>query len=82
MPTYPIINKNTGEQKEVVLSIEEWEAFKSENVEWIRDWSDPSTAPGSCEAGEWRDKLVQKHPGWNEVLGKMSKVKNSKVKKI
>lgn len=82
MPVYPIINKLTGEQKEVSLSIDEWDNFKKENEEWIRDWSDPSTAPSSVESGEWKDKLVKKHPGWNEVLGKMSKLPGSKVKKI
>ncbi len=49
---------------------------------WIRDWSDPSTAPNSCELGEWKDRLIKKHPSWNEVLGKMSNLPNSKVKKI
>lgn len=82
MPTYPIINKETGEQKEVIMSISEWEKFREENTMWIRDWSDPLTAPNSCELGEWKDRLIKKHPSWNEVLGKMSKLPNSKVKKI
>lgn len=82
MPTYPVINKTTGEQKEVTMSIQEWDEWKSQNEDWIRDWSDPSTAPNSCETGEWKDKLAKKHPGWNEVLGKMSKLPGSKVKKI
>ena len=34
MPIYPIINKKTKEQKEISLSIEEWENFKKENKEW------------------------------------------------
>ncbi len=73
MPTYPIINKETGEQKEISLSIEEWEKFKEENSMWIRDWSDPSTAPNAAEVGEWKDKLNKSHPGWNEILGKAKK---------
>ena len=40
---------------------------------WIRDWSDPSTMPGTGEVGEWRDKLVNKNPGWGEVLNKAEK---------
>ena len=32
---------------------------------------DPSTMPGlGVEVGEWRDKLVNKNPGWGEVLKK------------
>tara|TARA_R110000868_G_scaffold6275_6_gene35768 strand:- start:818 stop:1066 length:249 start_codon:yes stop_codon:yes gene_type:complete len=82
LPVYPVVNKNTGEQKEVSLSISEWENFKKENDEWIRDWSDPSTVPNNCETGEWKDKLIKKHPGWNDVLEKASRAPKSRVKKI
>lgn len=82
MPVYPIINKNTGEQKEIALSIEGWEKFRIENEEWIRDWSDPSTAPNFGEVGEWKDKLVKSKPSWNEMLDRFSKVPGSNVKKI
>ena len=70
MPVYPIINIETKEQKEVTLSLEEWEQFKKDNPEWIRDWSDPSTAPNNGEVGEWHSKLNKSHPSWNEVLKK------------
>jgi hypothetical protein len=73
MPVYPIINKETGEQKELTLSLEQWDEFKISNPQWIRDWSDPSTAPNSAELGEWRDKLNKAHPSWNEVLKKSKK---------
>lgn len=81
MPTYPIINKDTGEQKEITLSLDDWEIFKKENPMWSRDWSDPSTAPNSAEVGEWKDKLNKSHPSWNEVLGKAKKAggMNTKV---
>lgn len=82
MPTYPIINKKTGEQKEVVMSIHDWDQWSKDNVDWIRDWSDPSTAPSPCEIGEWRDKLINRNPGWNEVLEKVSKAPKSQVKKL
>ena len=82
MATYPIVNKETGEQKEVVMSVDEWDQWKKDNSEWIRDWSDPSTAPNNCEVGEWKDKLINKHPGWNEILDKASKAPKSLVKKI
>ena len=81
MPVYPIINKKTGEQKEISFCISEWENFKKENEEWVRDWSDPSTCPGSGEIGEWKDKLNKKNPSWNEVLKKVCRVPGSRVKK-
>ena len=31
MATYPVINKTTGEQKEVVVSIDEWDQWKIDN---------------------------------------------------
>ena len=36
MATYPVINKTTGEQKEVVLSVDEWDQWKGENPDWQR----------------------------------------------
>ena len=68
MATYPIVNKVTGEQKEVVLSVHDWPQWCENNPDWKRDWSDPSTCPSPGEVGEWKDKLRTKHPGWNEVL--------------
>jgi len=82
MATYPVINKNTGEQKEVNMSVNDWSQWCADNPEWQRDWSDPSTCPASGELGEWRDKLVSRNPGWNDVLHKASKAPGSKVKKI
>ena len=46
MATYPVINKETGEQKEVAMSITEWTQWCTDNPDWQRDWSDPSTMPG------------------------------------
>jgi|TARA_A200000159_G_scaffold161992_1_gene184939 hypothetical protein len=82
MATYPVINKSTGEQKEVKLSVHEWDQWKTNNPEWDRDWSDPDTCPSSAEVGEWKDKLIKSKPGWNEVLERASQAPKSKVKKI
>ncbi len=82
MATYPVIHKESGEQKEVTMSITEWDQWKDDNPGWDRDWSDPSTMPGVGEVGEWQNKLVAKNPGWNEVLGRAAKMPGSKVKKI
>jgi hypothetical protein len=82
LATYPVVHTETGEQKEVSMSVTEWDQWKKDNPQWIRDWSDPLTCPASAEIGEWKDKLVKKHPGWNEVLEKASKAPRSLVKKI
>ena len=82
MATYPVINTKTGEQKEVVLSVHEWDQWKKDNSDWTRDWSDPSTCPSAGELGEVYDRLKKSHPGWNDVLHKASKVPGSKVNPI
>ena len=82
MPTYPVINTETGEQKEVKMSFTVWDQWLEDNPGWIRDWSDPRTCPMATEVGDWRNKLVSRNPGWNEVLDKASKAPGSKVKKI
>ncbi|AIX24121.1 transcriptional regulator [Synechococcus phage ACG-2014j] len=68
MATYPVINKETGEQKEVRLSVHEWSQWKDDNPEWDRDWSDPSTCPASGEVGDWRDKMSRTHPGFHDIM--------------
>ena len=82
MATYPVVHKETGEQKEVKMSITEWSQWCDDNPDWKRDWSAPATCPMATEVGEWRDKLVAKNPGWNDILDKASKAPGSKVKKI
>ena len=73
MATYPVINTETGEQKEVVMSIHDWDQWKIDNPKWDRDYSDPSTVPGVGEVGDWQDKLNKKHPSWKEVIKKSEK---------
>ncbi len=82
MPTYPVINRESGEQKEVKMSIHEWTEWCKENPDWTRDWSDPSTVPGCGEVGEIYDRLKKSHPGWNDVLRKVSKQPKSNVRPV
>ena len=72
MATYPVINKETGEQKEVSMSVHKWSEWCNENPDWTRDWSDPSPAPMATDVGDWKDKLRRTKPGWNDVLHKAS----------
>ena len=80
MPTYPLKHKETGEEKELVMTMKEYEIWKKENPEWDKDWS--KGCAGIGEVGDWRNKLVSKKPGWNDVLHKASKAPGSKVKTI
>jgi len=68
MATYPVINTKTGEQKEVTMSVHDWTQWCKDNPDWTRDWSDPSTCPGSGEVGDWRDKMAKTHPGWKDIM--------------
>ena len=68
MPTYPVINKVTGEQKDVRMTMAEWSQWSKDNPDWQRDWSDPSTCPASGEIGDWRDKMAKIHPGWKDIM--------------
>jgi hypothetical protein len=73
MPLYPVINKNTGETKELSMTISEWEKWKEENFKdgWDRHWICGCASLG--EVGEWKDVLNKKHPSFNEVLKKAKK---------
>jgi len=70
MATYPVINKVTGEQKQVSMSIHDWDQWKTDNPDWDRDWSDPSTLPGASAdgIGDWREKMGKTHPGWADIM--------------
>ena len=82
MATYPVKNTKTGETKEVILSVHDWDQWKKDNPDWLRDFSDPSTCPGVGEVGEWKDKLVKSKPGWNEVLDRESRQPGANKLKI
>ena len=80
MPTYPVVNKETGEKKELSMSMVAYDEWRKENPNWDKDWSEGCAGLG--EVGEWRDKLITKNPSWNDVLYKASKSPGSTVKKI
>jgi len=83
MATYPVVNKETGEQKEVTMSVTEWDQWKIDNPDWTRDWSDPSTCPAAGEVGDWRDKMSKTHPGWTDIMKNkivpQAKIKNNRT---
>lgn len=81
MATYPVKNIKTGELKDVRMSVHDWDQWKIDNPDWERYYT-PDNAPGVGEVGEWKDKLVARNPGWNDVLRKASKAPGSNVKPI
>ncbi|MED5271156.1 MAG: hypothetical protein VYE26_06865 [Pseudomonadota bacterium] len=80
MPTYPVINKETGEKKELSMTMLKYDEWRKENPDWDKDWMAGVASVG--EVGEIYDRLKKSHPGWNDVLHKASKAPGSKVKAI
>ena len=80
MPTYPVINKETGEKKELSMTMKAYDEWRKENPDWDRDWQ--AGVAGVGEVGEVYDKLKKSHPGWNDVLYKASKAPRSTVRPI
>ena len=39
MPTYPVINKVTGEKKELSMTMKEYSDWKDANPDWDKDWN-------------------------------------------
>ena len=59
MATYPVKHKETGETKEVKMSIHDWDQWKIDNPEWERYFT-PENSPGLGlePVGEWKDCLL------------------------
>ena len=66
MPTYPVKNLKTGETKEMTMTVAEYTAWKKENPDWDKDWSQGCASAG--ETGDWRDKMGKSHPGWADIM--------------
>ena len=78
MPIYPVINKETGEKKELSMTMLKYDEWRKANPDWDRDWSEGCAS--AQEVGEFTDKLIQKHPGWNDVLRSASKQPGATVR--
>ena len=74
MPTYPVKNLKTGEEKELIMSMKAYDEWREENPDWDRDWSKGCASAG--EVGDWRDKMSKTHPGWKDVMGQVKKNKS------
>ena len=80
MPTYPVKNLTTGEQKEIRMTMSDYDQWRKDNPDWDKDWNAGVATLG--EVGEIYDKLKKTHPGWNDVLHKASKAPRSNVRPI
>ena len=80
MPTYPVKNKKTGEEKELNLTMANYEQWRKDNPDWDKDWSQGCAGVG--EVGDWQNKLIKEKPGWNEVLDRASRMPGAAVTKI
>ena len=77
MPTYPVKNKETGEEKELSMTMKEYDQWKKDNPDWDKDWS-KGCATASREF-KWPGEA--KSSGWNEVLDRASKQPGANVRK-
>lgn len=65
MPTYPVKNLKTGEQKELTMTCNEYMAWKEENPDWDKDWS---KGIGGVTYGQ-----PKADGGFKEVMSKVQK---------
>ena len=81
MATYPVKNKETGEEKEIQMSIHDWDQWRKDNPDWERFYT-PENAPclGIESVGDPLSKIYTKHPGWKDVIGKAKQQPGSTLK--
>lgn len=77
MPTYPVINKTTGEKQTLYMSMSDYTKWREENPDWDKDWSEGVAGVG--EVGHWKNKMSKTHPGWSDIMSRASKVPGSTV---
>ena len=65
MPTYPVINKTTGEKKTLSMTMKEYGEWKDANPDWDKDWQ-------AGVAGTTYGKPKQSD-GFKEVMSKVQK---------
>jgi hypothetical protein len=63
MPTYPVKNKETGETKELSMTMKEYSDWKDANPDWDKDWM---AGVGGTIYG-----LPKQSDGFREVMSKV-----------
>jgi len=77
MPTYPVKNKETGEEKELSMTMAAYDQWRKDNPEWDKDWS--KGCAGQSTEFKWTGEANSS--GWNEVLDRASKQPGANVRK-
>ena len=80
MPTYPVKHKESGETKELSMTMKAYDEWRKENPEWDKDWA--AGVAGVGEVGDWQQKLKKSKPGWNDVLARAAQQPGATVKPI
>ena len=71
MPTYPVKNLKTGETKEIVMTMKQYDQWRKDNPDWDKDWQagvgghmygTPKMDDGFKEV---MSKVQKAHPGAN-----------------
>ena len=65
MPTYPVINKETGEKQTLSMTMKEYDQWRKDNPAWDRDWME---GVGGTTYGE-----PKQSDGFKEVMSKVQK---------
>jgi len=77
MPTYPVKNRVTGEEKELSMTMKAYDDWRKENPDWDKDWSKGCAS----QSTEFRWTGEAKSSGWNEVLDRASRQPGATVRK-
>ena len=77
MPTYPVKNKETGEEKELSMTMKEYAQWKEDNPDWDKDWSKGC----ATASNEFRWTGEANSSGWNSVHDIASKHPGANVRK-
>jgi len=79
LPTYPVINRETGEKKELSMTMKAYDEWRKENLSWDKDWQ--AGVAGVGEVGEMHLKGEANSSGWNEILDRASRQPGANVRK-
>ena len=71
MPTYPVVNKVTGEKQTLHMTMKDYCTWKDDNPDWDKDWS--AGCAYVAEVGEWKNKV---DGGFKDVL---TNIKNHQI---
>lgn len=68
MPQYTMVNKETGEEKHVILSVSEREKWLDDNPDWKQSLTTPRIV-----SGVGTTVVSKTDDGWKDVLKKVKK---------